>query len=76
MNTAFDPDCCIISPPAGVPPPQVPGRPQACSPDLYHQVMRYNGLDIERITIGSACGFMMRNDYKYDALPPLVPGLR
>ena len=28
MNTAFDPDCCIISPPAGVPPPQVPGRPR------------------------------------------------
>ncbi len=34
--------------------------------------MRYDGLDINQITIGSACGFMMRNQYEYDGLHRLT----
>jgi len=30
--------------------------------------MRYNSLDIQHISVGSGCGFKMRNIYEYDGL--------
>ncbi len=69
QEVAFTPDCCTIPPVTPVPPiPRSEDQPEVCTPDLYHQLMRYDGLDIQQITIGSACGFMMRNLYEYDGL--------
>jgi len=73
QEVAFTSFCCTIAPEQPDPPlPSSPEDPAVCSADLYHQLMRYDGLDINQITIGSACGFMMRNQYEYDGLHRLT----
>jgi len=69
QEVAFTPNCCTIPPVNPVPPiPRSEDDPEVCTADLYHQVMRYNGLDIQHISIGSGCGFKMSNNYEYDGL--------
>jgi RHS repeat-associated protein len=44
------------------------GLPFSTCADLYHQRMRYSGLDIANITLGSSCDARLVNNYSYDAL--------
>ncbi|NUO03508.1 MAG: hypothetical protein HUU01_23080, partial [Saprospiraceae bacterium] len=69
QEVAFTADCCTIPPAQPIPNiPRSPEDPEVCTADLYHQLMRYDGLDINQITMGSGCGVMMRNNYEYDGL--------
>ncbi|HRJ15143.1 MAG TPA: hypothetical protein PLI34_09135, partial [Saprospiraceae bacterium] len=68
QSPAYSSDCCII-PTITVPPAvQNNGLPFSTCADLYHQRMRYSGLDIANITLGSSCDARLVNNYSYDAL--------
>jgi len=68
QSPAYSSDCCIIAPPSVPPAVQNNGLPFSNCADLYHQRMRYNGLDIANITLGSSCDARLVNNYSYDAL--------
>jgi len=69
QSPAFSSDCCIIAPiPSFGGTGGGAGLPFSTCADLYHQRMRYSGLDIANITLGSSCDARLVNNYSYDAL--------
>jgi len=68
QSPAYSSDCCIIAPISVPDTAPSSGLPFSTCADLYHQRMRYNGLDIANITLSSTCGARLVNNYTYDAM--------